>query len=55
MCKGGNSFFGIKFLFVNQFSKFLWNFKTFGVQNDDIVIFFLRSFRKVRFKMVYRQ
>ena len=44
---------GIQFLFVNRFSKKLWHFfKTFGMQNADMVICFLKcSF----WKMVYRQ
>ena len=34
---------------VTDFQKFCGTFKTFRMQNDDMVIFFLRSFRKVRF------
>ena len=41
----------IKFLFVNRFSIFFVAlFKTFGMQNGDMLIFFLRSFKKVRFR-----
>ena len=41
---------GIKFLFVNRFSKyFVALFRTYGIQNGDMVIFFLRVFRKVIF------
>ena len=43
-------FSGTKFLFVNRFSKFFVAlFKTSGMQNGDMVIFVLRSFRKVIF------
>ena len=45
-----NLFSGINFLFVNRFSKILEAlFKTYGMQNGDMVIFILSSFRKVRF------
>ena len=32
------------------FKIFVALFKTFGMQNGDMLIFFLRSFRKVRFR-----
>ena len=32
------------------FKLFVALFKTFGMQNGDLLIFFLRSFRKVRFQ-----
>ena len=45
-----------KYIFLHKifickriFKIFVAPFKTFGMQNDDMLIFFLRSFRKVRF------
>ena len=37
------------FIFKPIFEIFEALFKTYGMQNGDMVIFFLRSFRKVRF------
>ena len=41
----------IKLLIVNRLSKFFVALlRLFGMQNGDMLMFFLRSFRKVRFR-----
>ena len=42
-------FLGIIILIVNRFSFFAALFRTFGLQKNVMVIFFLWCFRKVRF------
>ena len=45
-----NIFFHRIFICQPIFKIFVAPFKTFGMQNGDRLIFFLRSFRKVRFR-----